>query len=103
MALVPITLRPSFVLGRPAFRKGVLGSSWPWRVVALFVFGPGLIKKVFGKQPELLALRRIGVGHVITVAAMAPLSRAERKRAGITRKSLEADARAELEAAQRAS
>lgn len=103
MALVPITLRPSFIIRRNAMRKGVLGPSTLWKVVAVYVFGRRTLKKMFGRQPEILAKRRIGVGHVMTVAAAVPMTRKQSKREGITKKTLEADARAELEAAQRAS
>jgi hypothetical protein len=103
MALIPLTLRPSFLIRRNAMRKGVLGPSTLWKVVAAIVFGRSTIKKVFGKQAEPLGKRTIGVGGVLTVAAAAPLSRRQAKRAGVTKKTLEADARADLEAAQQAS
>lgn len=103
MALVPVTLRPSFIIRRNAIRKGVLGPSTLWKVVAAVMFGRSTIKKVFGKQPEPLGKRTIGVGSVLTVAATAPLTRRQAKRAGVSKASLAADARAELEAAQQAS
>ena len=103
MALVPLTLRPSFIIRRNALRKGVLGPSVLWKVAAVVVFGRGTLKKVLGRNPEVLGRRRIGVGHVLTVAAYAPLSRREAKRSGISKESLAADVRAELEAAQQAS
>lgn len=103
MALIPLTLRPSFILRRNAMRKGVLGPSTLWKVVAAVVFGRSTIKKVFGRQPELLARRSIRAGSVITVAAAAPLSRRQAKRSGVTKDSLAAAARVELEAAQQAS
>ena len=103
MALIPLTLRPSFVLRRNAIRKGVLGPSTLWKIVAALMFGRSTIKKAFGKQPESLGERTLGVGSVLTVAAAAPLSRRQAKRAGVSKQSLAADARAELEAAQSAS
>ncbi len=102
MALTPATLRPSFVIRRNAMRKGVLGSSMLWKVVAAVVFGRGAAKKVFGKHPESLGKRTIGIGSVITVAAAAPMSRKQAKQAGVTKETLTADAYAELEAAQSA-
>jgi len=103
MALIPLTLRPSFIVRRNAMRKGVLGPSLVWKIVAAFVFGRSTIKKVFGKQPEMLAKRTIGVGSVMTVAAAAPLTRRQAKRAGLSKDSLAAAARSELEAAQQSS
>jgi hypothetical protein len=103
MALVPRTMRPSFIIRRNARRKGLLGTSNLWRAVAVVVFGRDALRKAFGKQPEMLGTRTIGVGHVITVAATVPLTRKQAKRSGITKDSLRADAVAELEAAQQAS
>lgn len=103
MALIPRTLQPSFVVRRNAMRKGVLGPSTLWKIVAAVIFGRSTIKKVFGKHPEELGKRTIRVGSVMTVAASAPLTRRQAKRAGVTKASLAADARAELEAAQQAS
>ena len=103
MALVPITLRPSFIVRRNAMRKGVLGPSTFWKVVAVGLFGRNTLRKLFGKHPDLLGTRTIGVGHVITVAASVPLTRRQAKRAGISKEQLRDEAVAELEAAQRVS
>lgn len=103
MARVPATMRPAFVVRRNAMRRGVFGDSVLWKVVAVVVFGRGIAKKMFGRNVEVLARRRITPGHVITVAAMTPMTRRQRRRSGVTRASLAAEARAELEAAQRAS
>jgi len=103
MALIPLTLRPSFVLRRNAIRKGVLGPSTLWKIVAAVMFGRSTIKKMLGKQPESLGERTLGVGSVLAVATAVPLSRRQAKRAGVSKASLAADARAELEAAPSAS
>jgi len=103
MALVPITLRPSFIVRRNATRKGILGPSTFWKLVAVVVFGRSTIKKIFGKTAEPLGVRTIGVGGLITVAASAPLSRRQAKRAGITKADLEEAGRRDLEVATSAS
>ena len=103
MALIPLTLRPSFIVRRNAVRKGVLGPSTLWKLIAVVVLGRRTLQRVFGRNPERLGTRTIRVGHVLTVAAVAPMTRKQAKRAGITRRSVAADARAELEAAQQAS
>ena len=103
MALLPLTLRPSFIVRRNALRKGMLGPSTLWKVVAIVVFGRGTLKRVFGRTPDRLGTRTIGVGHVITVAAAVPLTRRQAKRAGVSKEALAVEARAELEAAQQAS
>ncbi len=103
MARLPLLLRPSLIIRRNAIGKGLLGPSTLWKVVAAIVFGRSTLKKVFGKQSESLGSRTIGVGSVLTVATVAPLSRRQAKRRGVTKKSLAADAAVELEAVQRAS
>jgi len=103
MARIPLLLRPSFIIRRNAIGKGVLGPSTLWKVVAAFVFGRSRLKKVLSRQPESLGRHTIGAGSKITVAVTAPLSRRQAKRSGITKDSIAAGARAELEAAQQAS
>lgn len=103
MAQFPVLLRPKYLVRRKALRNGLFGPSHLWRAIAFWIIGSNALKKTFGKSPERLGKRRIGVGHVLTVATSAPLTRKQRKSLGITKASLAADARAELEAAQRAS
>ncbi len=103
MKIFPATLHPAFVVRRKAMRQGVLGSSTLWKGVAIVVFGRSTFKKIFGKQPQTLGRRVIRPGQVITIAASKPLTRRQRKRTGITKAILEAQARASLEDAQRAS
>jgi hypothetical protein len=102
MAL-PLLLRPSFIIRRNAMRKGLLGPSAFWKIVAVVVLGRGTLQRVFGRNPERLGVRTIRPGHVITVAAAMPLTRKQARRAGINKDALAAQARAELEAAQQAS
>jgi hypothetical protein len=102
MAL-PVLLRPKYLIRRKALRSGLFGPSRMWRSVAfVIIFGNGL-KKFFGKTAEPLGVRTIGKGHLITVAAAAPLGRRQAKRAGVTKSAIAAAARADLEAAQRTS
>jgi hypothetical protein len=103
MPRLPYLLRPSVAVKRAAVRRGLLGSSNFWKLVTIVVFGRGLLRKFFGKQPDVLGTRRIGVGHVITVSVTEPLSRRDRTRLGVTTTSARARARAELAAAQRVS
>lgn len=98
MALVPSTLRPSFVIRRNAMRKGVLGPSTMWKAVAVVVFGRRTLKLLFGRHAEDLGKRTLGVGQVLTVAAAVPLTRKQARHAGITKASLTEEAWAELEA-----
>jgi hypothetical protein len=99
MALIPNRLRPSVMIRRKAMRRGILGPSGFWKLVAVFVFVLNTIKRVFGKTPDDLGTRTIGVGSLISVAVFLPMTRKEQKRRGITLASARADAAAELEAA----
>ena len=99
MALIPNVLRPSVIIRRNAMRRGILGPSSFWKLVAVVVFGRKTIKRVFGKTPDYLGSRTIGVGSLISVAVFLPMTRKERKRRGITLASVRADAAADLEAA----
>ena len=98
MALVPLQLRPKYVIRRRATQRGLLGKSTFWRVIAIVILGRGTIKKLFGRNSEPLGRRTIRPGGMISVAASAPLSRRQAKRAGISKDAIEARARADLEA-----
>jgi hypothetical protein len=103
MAQLPVLLRPKYLLRRKALRSGLFGPSRLWRSVAFVIIFSNSLRRFFGKTPERLGIRTIGKGHLITVAAAAPLNRRQAKRAGITKGAIAAAARADLEAAQRAS
>jgi hypothetical protein len=102
MAL-PVLLRPKYLLRRKAVRSGVFGSSRAWRAVAFVIIFENGLRRFFGKQPDKLFIRSVGVGRVLTVAAYAPMSRRQRKRSGVTKATLEAAARADLASTQSAS
>lgn len=101
--LLPRYKRPSVVIRRNAMQLGVFGTSRFWKVVAVGLFGRKAIKKVFGRTPQNLGIRTLGVGSLLTVAVFKPMTRRERKRRGITLSSARADAAAELEAVPRSS
>jgi len=103
MAQFPVLLNPKYLVRRKALRNGLFGPSRLWRAIAFGIIVHNSTKQAFGKHPERLGRRRVGVGHVLTVATYAPMTRRQRKSLGITKATLAADARAELEAAQRAS
>ena len=84
MAL-PYALRPSVILRRKALRQGVLGPSLFWKVVAAWVFGSRTIKKFFGKEPESLGTWKVGSNEFVSVINAKPMSKRQRKQAGLTR------------------
>lgn len=119
MALLPYGLRPKTILRRRAMRAGLLrpGLFGPasmltfgwraatkgpglWRVVGAVVFTRELLSGSLGKQPERLGTYRVSEGSFLRVNNTAPLGRKERKRLGITKQALIAQAVADVEAAR---
>jgi len=99
MALLPRALRPSVIIRRQALWSGLLGPSRFWKVIAAFVFGQGTIKKIFGKNPEVLGTQKIGMNSFANVINAKPMTKKERKAAGITKADLKAQASADVAAA----
>jgi hypothetical protein len=76
MALIPRVLRPSLVIRRRALYDGVFGRSTVWKLVAVLVFGRSTLKKVFGKQPELIEVAKLeGPGHFMQIRTLPPSAR----------------------------
>lgn len=101
MALPPL-LRPSYVIRRKALRRGVLGPSTFWKIVAVFVLGRQSLKRVFGKNPEVVATERLAMGEFVRVAAIRPMTRRERRRDPGAKARLVAQAHADVAAARSA-
>lgn len=80
MALIPRHLRPSVIIRRKAMYSGVLGSSGFWKTVAIWVFGKVLIKRFFGKHTEVLDLKSLGPGRIMSIETIKPVSKRERKK-----------------------
>jgi hypothetical protein len=99
MKLVPLTLRPAFVIRRRAMRQGLLGPSTFWKVVAVVVFGRSTLKRIFGKTPEHIETVKLGPDRFLSIITSTPLSRKERRRTGITRAVLLEQALADVRAA----
>ena len=76
MALIPRVLRPSLIIRRRALYDGVFGHSTVWKLVAVLVFGRSTLKKVFGKQAELIDVAKLeGPGHVMQIRTLPPSAR----------------------------
>ena len=92
----------SVYLRRSALRQGLVMGHPFWRAIGLVLLGQEVYKRAITKEPERIAVERIGIGHRVTVAAFEPtlgLSRRAR-RAALER--LRADAEASI-AARRSS
>lgn len=100
---VELLLHPSRAIRRNAIRYGIKGSSRFWTYMAVAVFVPKLIERLFARTPDDLGIRTIGMGHMISIVVSKPLTRRERKRQGISRASVHGKATADLQAAQRVS
>ena len=70
-----------------------------WKLVAVFVFGQGSIKKFFGKTPEKIATQKIGLNSFVNVINAKPMTKKQRKSAGITKADLKAQASSDVAAA----
>lgn len=100
---VPVLFRPKYILRRYAVRKGVFGPSTVWKLVAVGVVLHRALGDTFGRKPDRLGRRTLSAGQVLSIAVVAPMGRKQAKRAGVTKKTLEAAARADLAAARSAS
>ena len=76
MALIPRVLRPSLVIRRKALYDGIFGPSTLWKAVAILVFGRSTLKKLLGKNPELIEVAKLdGPGHFMQIRTLPPSAR----------------------------
>lgn len=80
MALLPRMLRPSVLIRRKAMYTGFLGPSTFWKVVGLVVFGKRTLGNVFGRQPEVVDVSRLGPGRVMQLVTAEPVTRRRRRK-----------------------
>ena len=81
MAKKTSLLSPTAMLRHNALAKGVFGGRRGWMVVGAFLWDPRLIKRFMGRQEEVLTTERLKPGQTVTITAIRPLTRAERKAA----------------------
>ena len=81
MAKKTSLLSPTAMLRQNALAKGVFGGRRGWMVVGAFLWGPRLVKRFMGRQEEVLTTERLKPGQTVTITAIRPLTRAERKAA----------------------
>lgn len=75
-------MRPTMVIRAQAFRKGLFGPSRFWRMIAYGIIGKRVVKKYFGRQPEIIQITRMkGGNHWMDIRTIAPQSRRARRRA----------------------
>jgi hypothetical protein len=82
MPLIPYAYRPSVIVRTKALRRGVFGPSTLWKLVAAVVFGRSTMKKMFGRNVEVLEVAKLkGGGRVMQVETFKAPTRRERRRA----------------------
>lgn len=82
MPLIPYTYRPSVIVRSKALRQGIFGPSTFWKVVAAVVFGRRTLKKIFGRNEEVLDKAVLkGGGRLMQIETIKAPSRRQRRRA----------------------
>jgi len=77
----PSLLSPTGYLRYHAVRKGLWGGSRVWMVVGVFVYAPRLLRRLGGRNEEVIATERLLPGQFVRIEALRTPSRAERKAA----------------------
>lgn len=82
MPLLPYAYRPSVIVRSKALRQGLFGPSTFWKVVAAVVFGRSTLKKIFGRNEQVLdRLVLKGGGRLVQVETFRAPGRRQRRRA----------------------
>ncbi len=81
MARRPSLLSPTALLRRSALYKGVFGGSRGWLAVGAVLWGPKLLKRLMGKNEEVIATEKMVAGQVVRLEAIRPPTRRQRKAA----------------------
>jgi hypothetical protein len=75
-------MRPTMVIRAQAFRKGLFGPSRVWRTVAYLIIGKRVIKRYFGREPEIIEVATLkGGNHWMEIRTYRPESRRARRSA----------------------
>lgn len=82
MPLLPYAYRPSVLIRAKALRRGIFGPSIFWKVVAGVVFGRSTLKKIFGRNEEVLERATLkGGGRLMQIETIKAPSRRQRRKA----------------------
>ncbi len=84
--LVAFALARTTYLKLMSMRRGILGTSMLWRVVALFVHSPATFRRFFGKQAQPLGTWKVASNSFVSVINAKPTTKQQLKQAGTTRK-----------------
>ncbi len=74
-------MRPTMVIRAQAFRKGIFGSSRFWRTIAYAIIGKRVLKRYFGREPEIIEVSTMkGGNHWMDIRTYDQQSRRARRR-----------------------
>jgi hypothetical protein len=74
-------LSPTVLLRRKAVTKGLFGGNRGWMAVGAALWGPRLMRKLFGRNEEIIATERLVAGEAIRLEALRPPTRKQRRAA----------------------
>lgn len=85
MARRPSVLSPFALLRRNSIYKGLLGGHRGWVAVGAVVWAPRLMKKLVGRNEEVVVTEVLKPGQALRLEAIARPTRGERRAARRTR------------------
>lgn len=77
----PSVLSPFAYVRRAGIYRGVLGGSRGWLIVGGTAFALGRIRRLLGKNPEIVTIEELKPGHPIRLEAIRPPTRRQRRAA----------------------
>jgi uncharacterized membrane protein (DUF4010 family) len=86
--VLAFVVQPAVYLKRMSIVRGARGSSIGWKVVAVAMHSPATFKRIFGKHPEPLGSWSVASNSFVNVVNAKPMSKKQRKQAGISKKAM---------------
>lgn len=83
--LFPFVTTITLILRRRAFSQGIVGHSRFWRIVAVLIFSRRILRKLFGKHPEVVTIEKLRPGQAMMLRTIPAVSRRERRRSTASR------------------
>jgi hypothetical protein len=74
------SLNPLTLARHNALYKGLLGGNRTWLVIGAVVWAPRLMKRLLGKNEEIVATEKLLPGSSIRITALPQRTKADRKR-----------------------
>ncbi len=74
------SLNPLNLARHNALYKGVLGGNRAWLVIGAVVWAPRVLKRMLGKNEEVVATEKLGPGASILITALPQRTKADRER-----------------------